>query len=68
MSKKNILITGATSGIGWSIAKALDYEGNQLILCGRRKERLAQLAKELSVPSLTLTFDCLLYTSDAADE
>ena len=57
MSKKNILITGATSGIGWSIAKTLDYEGNQLILCGRRKERLAQLAKELSVPSLTLTFD-----------
>ena len=45
MSKNNIVITGATSGIGWAIAKALDYKGNQLILCGRREERLAQLAR-----------------------
>ena len=57
MIKNNIVITGATSGIGWATAKALDYEGNQLILCGRREERLAQLARELSVPNLTLNFD-----------
>ena len=57
MNKKNILITGASSGIGWATAKALDQEDHQLILCGRRPERLAQLAKELKTSTHTLAFD-----------
>ena len=50
------LITGATSGIGEATARliAKDY---QLIICGRRAERLDALAKELDCKTQTLSFD-----------
>lgn len=40
-------ITGATSGFGLSIARRLAKEGYNLIITGRRKERLSDLEKEL---------------------
>ncbi len=56
---KTALITGATSGIGKATASAFAREGINLILCGRREERLAELKKELSkrVAVYTLCFD-----------
>lgn len=56
---KTALITGATSGIGKATASAFAREGINLILCGRREERLAELKKELSkrVAVHTLSFD-----------
>lgn len=45
---KNIVITGATSGIGKATARAFAQRGNRLILTGRRKDRLEQLVVELS--------------------
>ena len=42
-----ILITGATSGFGKAMAEKFASEGNDLILTGRRAERLAEFAKEL---------------------
>lgn len=56
---RTALITGATSGIGKSTAIRLAVEGYRLILCGRRRERLEQLKKELSVETdiHILTFD-----------
>ena len=57
---KTALITGATSGIGEACARLFAQNGCNLILTGRRIERLDQLSEELSasgVKVLTLSFD-----------
>jgi 3-hydroxy acid dehydrogenase/malonic semialdehyde reductase len=59
MSKKIALITGATSGIGEATARLLSEKSFNLILCGRRKDRLQKLQQELSKRTqvTTLSFD-----------
>ena len=41
--KKNILIIGASSGIGFDLTKALLKEGHTVYCCARRENRLAEL-------------------------
>ena len=58
---KIALITGATAGIGEATARLLGKNGYDLIITGRRKERLDHLKNELEQKTparvLTLTFD-----------
>jgi len=57
MKNKIVLITGATSGIGWATAQTFNKAGARLILCGRRTEKLEALAKEIGGNTQLLTFD-----------
>lgn len=45
---KNILITGAGSGIGQGAAKLFHQAGGNLVLCGRNLDKLQKAAKEIS--------------------
>jgi NADP-dependent 3-hydroxy acid dehydrogenase YdfG len=44
---KIVFITGATAGIGLAIAKKFAENNFNLIICGRRAERLSKIKKEL---------------------
>lgn len=47
MEKKIVMVTGATSGIGEACAKKFAQGGYDVIITGRRKEKLDALKKEL---------------------
>lgn len=44
---KNILVTGASSGLGQHIAAFYAQQGANIIICARREERLKQLQSQL---------------------
>jgi 3-hydroxy acid dehydrogenase/malonic semialdehyde reductase len=55
---KTIVITGATSGFGRACAELFAAGGWQLVICGRREERLRGLARQLGgVPVHCACFD-----------
>ncbi|MEL0659229.1 SDR family NAD(P)-dependent oxidoreductase [Psychromonas arctica] len=54
MSNKTILITGATSGIGYSLFEQYSEQGEQVIVCGRNQQQLSSMG---NVAFKTCCFD-----------
>jgi short-subunit dehydrogenase len=52
--RKNILITGASSGLGEEMARQFAAKGRNLALCARRVERLDALRDELASTGVTV--------------
>ncbi|HAP02292.1 MAG TPA: NAD(P)-dependent oxidoreductase [Bacteroidetes bacterium] len=61
MNQQTAFITGATSGFGQAIAHRLASDGFNLIICGRRSDRLEKysddIMKQYPVKIYSLTFD-----------
>ena len=55
-TEKIVVITGASSGIGYSCGKIFAQAGAQLILVARRQEKLEQLAEALTKEFLTKVY------------
>ena len=60
MTKKTVLITGATSGFGAAIARQYAAAGHRVIVTGRRQERLTALQQELTAAHGTAVL-CLCF-------
>lgn len=65
MSQETVLITGASSGIGWELAKLFAADGSKLILVARREEKLRELADELDKAHGT---ECVIIPMDLVEE
>ncbi len=63
--KKYTLITGASAGIGWELARVAAAQGNHLVLVARRRERLQQLAEELKSQ---YNVEVIVLASDLTDQ
>ena len=46
-SGNTILITGGATGIGFALAEAFLKKGNEVLICGRREDKLAEAKKKL---------------------
>jgi uncharacterized protein len=62
-NKSKALITGATSGIGYEMAKILAGKGYDLILASRNMDKMEEIAKELSRLS-----NVFYYESDLSEQ
>ncbi|XP_007939623.1 dehydrogenase/reductase SDR family member 7B [Orycteropus afer afer] len=64
-----VVITGATSGLGKECAKVFHATGAKLVLCGRNREALEELTRDLATPRATKvqTYKPYMVTFDLAD-
>ena len=64
LAGKTVLITGASSGIGWATALAFASKGANVVLTARREERLRELRDKIRESGGTAVF----IAGDATDE
>lgn len=64
LADKVIIVTGATSGIGWATAVAIAREGGRVVACGRRQAEGDTLVAELRAAGGDARFVC----ADVSDE
>ena len=62
LSNNTVLLTGGATGIGLALAKRLRQAGSEVIICGRRADKLREAQQQ--VPGLH-TYECNV--ADAAD-
>lgn len=63
---RKALVTGASRGIGYAIAKKLAQNGDKIVITGRKKETLERVAKELGHNVFPMVWDAAEF--DKADE
>ena len=59
LAGSKFLITGATSGLGFSISIALAQEGAEVIAVGRNKNRLEDLSDAIEQTTGSVTLVCI---------
>ena len=64
---KNVVITGATSGIGEAIARAYLEQGENVVLTGRRTDRLVALKSEFAEAVPNRDCLCRYFRNDRSD-
>jgi short-subunit dehydrogenase len=66
--RRNIVITGASSGLGAQMAREFAARGRNLALCARRADRLRELRDELTsrYPNITVLTPPPRWRSSAA--
>ncbi len=64
MDKKNILISGASSGIGLEVARALQAKGNRVVSLSRSSEKISRALRDF--PGLDKEID--FFTGDISSE
>ena len=65
LSNNKILITGGATGIGFGLARQFVHDGNTVIVCGRRKDVLAEAA--VALPGL-VTRTCDLAVAEERED
>lgn len=63
---RKALVTGASRGIGYAIAKKLAQNGDKIVITGRKKETLERVAKELGQNVFPMVWDAAEF--DKAEE
>ena len=68
LKNKVAIVTGASRGIGRSIAEVFVREGAQVVICGRKQETLDQVAKEIGARVREELAGCTAAIEDATGE
>lgn len=66
MKMRKALVTGASRGIGYAIAKKLAQNGDKVVITGRNRETLERVSQELGKNVFPMVWDAAEF--DKADE